>query len=618
MKKLLIMTCAAAITANVTPAIAGAVFDDSEFWFYANRDAGTVGVFETGDFNDVFHVGNISHALNQQPVSGRTQAGNSQTATIATEDVTLPTTGETLPLKVVTFPQAGILTSGGADTNLWPNALFIGTADARLSNTDSYTVVMRIMRTGLPKSADGKCVLADFGFNYGDGRSYKLNVDENGCLFVESRYSGNTWYAWGNQAILPLNKWVDFALVFRGNGWSQDKGRFDGGKATLYLKTVDSSFVQESGSGGFWGDMSMVPWNYGTSYTSNRNLHTLFSKIRMEEASSYKTRYNWGLERALPVKFQQIAIWARRLDEYEIAEAFGVTDDHVLGIGRFDGSSDDLGGGTAVAFTLSGNPDWSAAPSVLPSGGEINYSFSPSRTDKNCAVFIGAAEGSGSGSIRILVNGNQVKTGSLSGDNMMAAVIKARHLREGVNTLTVRRMDSGADIAFDAVKIETPWQIGTRDNNWGEFGHYGEVNGTYDARKNTLSACKSGMAYNAQYSSLQSMSFMVPFTAEQVKNIWNVYRPRMILWGWDGSSPCSVALYVNGSVTPKYEADATTFVGAWKDAEILFEPGELIAGNNLFEWRLTPSAQASGTQTLGFDCHQFDMKMVTGLIITLQ
>ena len=64
MKKLLIMTCAAAITANVTPAIAGAVFDDSEFWFYANRDAGTEGVFETGDFNDVFHIGNVSHALN--------------------------------------------------------------------------------------------------------------------------------------------------------------------------------------------------------------------------------------------------------------------------------------------------------------------------------------------------------------------------------------------------------------------------------------------------------------------------------------------------------------------------------------------------------------------------
>lgn len=616
------MTSTALCTAAVKEPSSGTVFDDSRFWFYGGTDIDSSGVFKTGDFTDVFHAGNPTHELNQQLVYGSTAVGNVQAATTALEEIKLPMTGESKSLRVVTFPQIGVPNAAQTDMNYLPNSVYIGTAAARLCETDRWTVVWRLMRTGVSGAADGSTMLANMGYNYGkedasDAKGIAFVVDKDGKLTTNTRHRGNSWNPFSSDVVLPKGEWIDLAFVMKGSGWNASKGRFDGATSSLYYKTANGEFTELNSTGNFWGDMSIMPYPDPTS-TANRNRMTMFSPIRFEGSTGWlSTHSNWGLEKGMPVKFQQIAIWNRDLTATEVREAFGQSNGHAQGTGRFDGSADDLGGGKVTAYTVGDAGDWSGAPSVIAANSQIAYTFMLAKDDPSYAFIVGTAAGSPTGDFTVFVNGTEVATKRIVGGGCAVFVAKPKHYLAGENVITLRRNDSGADIALDAVRVVSTWSLGVRNNSWNEFGDMGQVGGSCDVRTVTdLKKVRNGIRYSTTWPQMQNSTYTVPFDKQVVENCKVTYTVPMTAWGNLADYPGTIRLYVNG--VEKLSVCSTDIAGAWTEIKATFEPGELKAGANDFKWNITGTS-TDNSPTIGFDCHVFEIEPEKrGMIIVVQ
>ena len=602
------MTSMSLCVAAVKEPSGGTVFDDSCFWFYGGTDIDSSGVFKTGDFTDVFHVGNPTHALNQQLVYGNTAAGNVQAATTALEEIKLPMTGETKSLRVITFPQVGVPKENQTDMNYLPNSVYIGTAAARLCETDRWTVVWRLMRTGVSGAADGSTTLANMGYSYGDNKGIAFVVDKDGKLSTNTRHRGNSWNPFSSDVVLPKGEWIDLAFVMKGNGWNASKGAFDGAASSVYYKTANGEFTELNSKENFWGDMSIKPYPDPTS-TANRNLMTMFSPIRFEGATGWLSEHSgWGLEKGMPVKFQQIAIWNRDLTAAEVREAFGQTYGHVQGTGRFDGSADDLGGGKVTAYTVGDAGDWSGAPSVIAAKSQIAYTFTLAKDDPSYAFIVGTAADAPIGDFTVFVNGAEVATKRIAGGGCAVFVAKPKYYLAGENVITLRRNDSGADIALDAVRVVSTWSLGVRNNSWNEFGSMNDVGGSCDVRTVTdLKKVRNGIRYYPQYSQMQNSTYTVPFDKRVVEKCKVTYTVPMHAWGNLVDHPGTIRLYVNG--VEKLSVCSTDFAdaGVWKEIKATFEPGELKAGANNFRWNITGTS-TDNSPTIGFDCHIFEIE----------
>ncbi|MBQ0032792.1 MAG: hypothetical protein KBT68_08325, partial [bacterium] len=527
------MTSAALCATVVKEPSAGTVFDDSRFWFYGGTDIDSSGVFKTGDFTDVFHAGNPTHALNQQTVSGRMTVGDPQTPTTTLKEIVLPMTGEAKTLRVVNLPQYARPNGGNTDYALWPNACDFSVAGASLCTTDNYTLVWRFKRHGLSHGKAKSYILK--GTNYDPQRGFDLMLDSDGKLITSSRHRGDSWKAWGDVAI-PDEEWVDLAVVMNGTD-------FNGAFSTLYLKTSSGEFTKYYTGEKFWGNMCLA-----TTAQNNRSL-LLFHNIRNDSERWLSASSGWGLEWGLPAEFQQFAVWDRCLTEAEVREAFGQTYGHVQGTGRFDGSADDLGGGKVTAYTVGDAGDWSGAPSVIAANSQIAYTFTLAKDDPSYAFIVGTAADAPTGDFTVFVNGTEVATKRIVGGGCAVFVAKSKYYLEGENVITLRRNDSGADIALDAVRVVSTWSLGVRDNSFNEFGDIGAVGGACDVRTVTdLKEVRQGIRYSTTWPGQHTSTYTVPFDKQVVENCKVIYTVPMRAWGNDDAHPGTIRLYVNGVV----------------------------------------------------------------------
>lgn len=594
------MTSTTLCVAAVNEPSAGTVFDDSCFWFYGGSDRDGNGVFNTGDFTDAFHVGNETHELNQQVIYGRTTVGNPQTATTTLKEIVLPMTGETKTLRVVNLPQYARPNTGSTDYALWPNGCDVSKAAEALCSTDNYTLVWRFKRHGLSHGKTKSYILK--GYNYEPAKGFDLMLDSEGKLTTCSRHRGDGWKAWGD-VFIPDEEWVDVAVVMNGIN-------FDGASSTLYLKTSSGEFTKYYTGDKFWGDMRLA-----TTAQNNRSL-MLFHNIRQESERWLGSSSGWGLEWGLPVEFQQFAVWDRCLSEMEVREAFGQANGHAQGTGRFDGSADDLGGGKVTAYTVGDAGDWSGAPSVIAAKSQIAYTFTLAKDDPSYAFIVGTAADAPTGDFTVFVNGTEVATERIAGGGCAVFVAKPKYYLEGENVITLRRNDSGADIALDAVRVVSSWSLGVRNNSWDEFGSMNNVGGLCDVRTVTdLKKVRNGIRYYPQYPDMQNSTYTVPFDKQVVENCKVTYKVPMHAWGNLVDHPGTIRLYVNG--VEKLSVCSTDFAepGVWKEIKATFEPGELKAGANDFKWNITGTS-TDNSPTVGFDCHVFEIEPYKqGLVI---
>lgn len=602
------MTSTALCTAAVKEPSAGTVFDDSRFWFYGGTDIDSSGVFKTGDFTDVFHAGNPTHELNQQPIIGCTTPGDAFTATTTLKEIVLPMTGEAKTLRVVNLPQAAKPNAGATDYQMWPNSCSFETAGAYLCVTDSYTFVWRLKRHGLSHGKTKTFILD--GMAYGANKGFDLVLDADGVLCSQTRYRGNPqgtpWRNWGDNAKLPDEEWVDLAVVMKGT-----KPTLDGAVATLYMKTASGEFTRYDSVGDVWGNLSLA-----TRAQNDRSLE-IFHNIRNDAARWLSNSAGWGYECGLPVEFQQFAIWDRSLTEAEVREAFGQPNGHAQGTGRFDGSADDLGGGKVTAYTVGDAGDWSGAPSVIAANSQIAYTFTLAKDDPSYAFVVGTAAGAPTGDFTVFVNGAEVATKRIAGGGCAVFVAKPKYYLAGENVITLRRNDSGADIALDAVRVVSTWSLGVRNNSWNEFGDMGQVGGSCDVRTVTdLKKVRNGIRYSTTWPQMQNSTYTVPFDKQVVENCKVTYTVPMTAWGNLADYPGTIRLYVNG--VEKLSVCSTDIAGAWTEIKATFEPGELKAGANDFKWNITGTA-TDNSPTIGFDCHVFEIEPEKrGLFIVVQ
>ena len=596
---LLSATMAAALTSVSATAGAGSVYDDCRFWFNGGVDADGSGVFKTGDFTDVFHVADPSHELNQQGIHGCTTPGDAFSATTTLKEIVLPMTGEAKTLRVVSLPQAAKPNAGATDYQLWPNSCGFETAGAYLCVTDSYTFVWRLKRHGLSHGKTKSFILD--GMAYGANKGFDLLLDADGVLCSQTRYRGNPqgtpWRNWGDDAKLPDEEWVDLAVVMKGKNPT-----LDGAVATLYMKTASGAFTRYDSAGDVWGNLSLA-----TTAQNSRSLE-IFHNIRQDSARWLGNSAGWGLEFGLPVEFQQFVVWDRCLDEAEIKEAFGLSNGHLLGTGRFDGSSDDLGGGKTTAFTITEDVDGRVAPSVIAARSEIAYAFNLTRLDPSYAFFVGTAAGSPTGTFEVLLNGEACATKTIPGGAVAAFVAKTAFFKTGTNVITLRRVDAGADVMLDAVRLESTWQIGMRDNAWNEFGDMGVVGGAYDVRNNycgaDLKKVRNGVRLHSQWTHMRNNVLYVPISAEMAVNCTLSYTLRATAWSDDPAQPATIKLMVNGA--EKLSLSSSDIAAGWTDVTATFAPGELKAGLNEFKWTISGD-RADNDPTIGFDCHVFSL-----------
>ena len=577
------MTSAALCATAVKEPSAGTVFDDSRFWFYGGTDIDGSGVFKTGDFTDVFHVGNPTHELNQQTIIGCTTPGDAFTATTTLKEIVLPMTGEAKTLRVVNLPQAAKPNAGATDYQIWPNCCDFRTAGACLCETDDYTIVWRLKRHGLSHGQTMSYILR--GAVWDPAKGFDLMLDSEGKIVTYSRWreqSGyKNWKAWGEVSV-PDDEWVDMAVVAHQNQ-----------TCDLYLKTASGEFAKYT-SQSFWMGLSLSATEQLFHKSTNNG-------VRWLGQSS-----GWGLEWGLPVEFQQFAIWDRCLSEAEVREAFGQTNGHAQGTGRFDGSADDLGGGKVTAYTVGDAGDWSGAPSVIAANSQIAYTFTLAKDDPSYAFIVGTAAGAPTGDFTVFVNGTEVATKRIAGGGCAVFVAKPKYYLAGENIITLRRNDSGADIALDAVRVVSTWSLGVWNNSWNEFGGMGSARDSCDVRTVTdLKTVRNGIRYSTQYPHMQNSTYTVPFDKQVVEKCKVTYTVPMIAWGNDAAHPGTIRLYVNG--VEKLSVCSTDIAGGWTEIKATFEPGELKAGVNDFKWNITGTS-ADNSPTIGFDCHIFEIE----------
>ena len=168
---------------------------------------------------------------------------------------------------------------------------------------------------------------------------------------------------------------------------------------------------------------------------------------------------------------QQLAIWRRPLTVDAMRAAIGWPRTDVMRIGVTDGSSDEFVDGNAT-----NQEDWRwSFPRSFGPGNSATVSFNVSQVGlEELPQFCRwvAAKDSGCGCVKVILNGNDCGTESVSPGAVAKWRVNKSVLVRGVNTLVLTRTDSGAEaLRLDALHLGGSWQVGDKDGSRNDFGH---------------------------------------------------------------------------------------------------------------------------------------------------
>lgn len=360
-----VLAAAAALSAQA------AVFDDARIWFNGASDRNGDGIFQKGEWRDVLHMADDSHAHHDTAYSANEP---SDRMTIVRENVICPYRNATLSdMPCLGFPQPvttnELVTIEGVTypvVSVKPNHLILPDflSDYGHSRTCStYTAVLRFRYDEpVDHHPNYQTAVAHFGFKWVSGGGSGIAAclvrpswapDDNArwlqfyCGSVaayDAKY--NSKEKGGGEMIPKIypGSWVDLAVRVRGQTVTF---------AYTWNDVGDGTIVATNHQIRFWTSTVDSKCNPGIILPANETKHTFRLGGETAVASSVVftngyTSSGSNARKSFRGLVQQYAFWDRDLADDEILEAFGRPRPGLARLGIADGTADEFAATTSV------------------------------------------------------------------------------------------------------------------------------------------------------------------------------------------------------------------------------------------------------------------------------
>ena len=546
---------AAALAPEIAAADGGDVFADAAFWFSGAYDANGDGKFDKGDFRDVRHFDDSSHALNQGDITGCSRSDIAVT--------NMPVVHPHACFTNASEKCLNFLQPVNSSNMILPTAIHLPTLFP-VRYQDGFTAVLRFRWAG-PTKATGNSYLVSLG--YGDSNS------NGGLVFGMDNATGNlkayfnvgATQTYGTNASYAIhsNVWADVALVV-GDGKVavyriMEDYNMANGQWYIYRTSLPAAAVADTTSA---GTRFAIGCTGGALPTGPRGTSNSAA---------------WNVFRG---QIQQVAIWNRALSAHEVAEAFGCQADK-LRFGVPDGGSGEFAG-----TTRNGAPakpeDWrDYAASLTSADPSLTLRFPIGAQEAGMAQSLGvlATPYSSAGDMAIGLNGRPVGELRVSPGRFKSIFIPKNQTVEGENTLTLTWCGSG-NCNIDALTVGGSWQIGLEDSSTSGFNTRNQYMKTYYAfGPQTWKRFNNGVSSSANYED-NTVVFMLSESSASGEHFLEVP-----CWcSTSGSDPLETRVSVNG--VEKTVANVTSRSTLTPDIiQLRLGENDLSPGVNTIEFR---------------------------------
>ncbi len=443
-----------AVAASAALPAGAHVFDDAAFLWRGGKDANGDGYFQPSELRDTTDIS----------ASRNVTVGISNFVRFTNEVVSCPYSGRTVPSSCIYLPQPITHTyttnivdngDGTATTNVTVAArgrvskVYIKDVFRNVTgNCSNYTAIIRFRREAIPKINGGyQDWLLRIGYTWnaaGLAIGYNGETMTNRYLQIFAGGASFTKSDAGWRSTTEVNAWTDIGVTV--DGWKmkvwyvQEGGPLMKGETTFsYTSGKLTQFAAQSS----WA----VEIGSENDMTSENNIYVKVNGVEGTHNNAYK---------CFRGSVQQLGIWTRTLSEAEILEAMGAPAPALVRVGLGNGTSKEF----ASTATTAGTADWENLNPSLAAGGSLSVVFTNDAVTCTLpqVLTLIPTPASGSGAVRVALNGTPVKTVPVAPGRTNDVVFAAKLFLTGANTLTLTRADSGATpIVFDTFYLAGSW-----------------------------------------------------------------------------------------------------------------------------------------------------------------
>ena len=598
MKPVRILTLASVVLMAVISTSASDVFSDAASWHRGFVGSGPFSNGSTAQFPESLKLGDAANASHAVAVSGYTKKDDNQ-ITLRTERVIYPYANVTNDETVGYFPQKVIQNGNNCaiySEVLKPNETFV------VSNANEYTYFVRFRwdgpvdrwNTSKVTNTLAEAFIINAGWNWNNKSGMMIGLHKDGYL----RYSGGQ-DNYGNFSItVRTNVWTDCAVVAKNGQLTaylcQAGGLLQTNSVTLSANSLGADPTsREIRLGGLQGQSYWnIPQNYGDG---GDNL--------------------WKVFRG---SLHSFASWPRALSADEVRQAFAWPKTDLVKLGTVNGSSLEFAGGTSSATTAGVQNDHALMPATLAAEHpSVAITFNvPAQSAGLGQVLRVTGTGSGTLTANVSVNGTAAGRVAVSGGRTGLLFLKGVLFHAGANSLTLTRISSAGDVAFDAVALGGGFQVGNQDNNeMSDFSdtdthylHYYATDGNWKHVMGRIMAINESHNYRKTRLHVYIPKEIAGHSNYSVRFSFKVNVK-------DGPSGQPFGLYLNGAETPIFAAAVQS--GAWREFKCKISADRLLAGDNTLAIANDyPCNTYVGL--FGFDFFRFETVFNPGLILSIQ
>jgi len=440
--------CSGAIMAVAFSAQAD-VFTDCTAWYIGGK--GTVGAFANGDMTDIRHA-----AIPDSPTHGGLTNACWGVSNLC-ERVYSAASDRWFD------NQRTIYLSQPEDSSTSTYKVFENGVTLPFSATnENYTLLTRVrLDAAQPRNKDFVYVV-DLGYN-GGSPNYAFAVR----YYPESESFGLVYHGGNDRPVFvsPTNdvcttlrdRWLELSVTLRKTSSTKSEMRIGISADGLDRTYWSTNYAFKTAS---------VPYG-GVMYLGG--------------VTRYKPKSSTACA-AARASYQMISYWERVLSDDEILEAFQLDADDkfyradktvenhpaLLKVGDKAWGGDVFGGTADGAATIVTDfQDLGTFPGRIAAGKTLSIPFAVPATCTNLRQLVRASVAEGSGTLRFAIDGTESDAIVVAAGRTASAVFDRPCFTEGAHTLTISRVDSGADMMrLSAIEISGSWRLGWMDESY--------------------------------------------------------------------------------------------------------------------------------------------------------
>ena len=586
MKKLLILTCVAALTAFGGLSVRADVYGNAYFWFRGMAaDANGNGIYDKGEMSDALggtwmQVGN---------------AFNTSGIIYTNEVVDLPYRGVTRTMQTLYFPQTTVVTNDNGWGYMDSSSFHIGgllakcmtdtAEDAhyafavrfRPDMTQPHTNYSWIVSLGhWTRSGAKRGMMLGFGPRFtrtvtsGGGTTRQILVEPY-LFYGDANWrpsQGKTNPA-ADAPFFAMGEWNDVVVSVSGRTMTMLVSRANSNAdITESMRSASSRFMTTVNSFTVGDAYNLAPGDNGLVRFVSEQAEG--ARVAWDSTYTASSHNEWKHFRG---SIQYFAAWTNSLTEAQMREAAAWPRTDLWRVGVENGGVNEFHGGTGDVVV---DADRWNVPKTIAAGESVTFKFPLDATgeaEMNEEFRLKATSDSAAASVRVSVNGAVLDDKPVSPGGEQHWFVPAEKLLAGAtNAITVTRTDAGAGaFNIDVLALGGSLQYGRRDNDYLEFVREYDAPKTYDLiGGNWFDGRRVIFGQGAASSNIQYTNIVVNFSVPE--RLRRDYRWKL-KWRFTGDG-YTITPILNGKNLGNFASGAT-------ESEVKLEGDDLQESNTL-------------------------------------